>query len=193
MAEDAAELIRILESADEWITTRQNYYLDRAILMNEGIVNNAVERVKQGAVALKKAERDFDEFVMKKVRTMRENRRNRKHAEMVGEALRVNHEIKRLLASGAIGILNPALGVIAWFTSLAVDRHTDKKDRQVLVNQIKDELEIVDEKINMAERQGDDKARIELIRFKQKLQHEYERIMAVRWDSAARARMKQWG
>ena len=187
LEEDAKDLVELLESADRWIAEHSADYLD------ESIVNNAVEKVKAGAVALKKAENEFDEMVMRKVRSMRENRRNRKHAEMVGEALRINHEIKRLLVSGAIGILNPTIGILTWFVTLMIDRHTDKKDRQILVNQLKDELEIVEEKINMAERNGDEKARIELIRFRQKLQHEYERIMEVRFDSAARAKMKRWG
>ena len=34
----------------------------------------------------------------------------------------------------------------------------------------------------MAERNGDDKAKIELIRFRQKLQREYERITKIRYD-----------
>lgn len=110
---------------------------------------------------------------------------------MVGEALRVNHELKRILRSGAIGILNPALGVISFVVSVVYDRATDKKDREVLVGQLKDELEIVEEKIQMAERNGDEKARIELIRFRQKLQREYERIQRMRWDASTRAKMNR--
>ena len=108
---------------------------------------------------------------------------------MVGEALRINREIKRLLRSGAIGILNPAWGAISFIVSVVYDRATDKRDRAVLVGQLKDELEIVEEKIQMAERNGDEKARIELIRFRQKLHREYERIMRVRYDANTRAKI----
>ena len=103
---------------------------------------------------------------------------------MVGEALRINHEIKRLLGSLAVGAINPAIGVILWVTSVVIDRQTDKRDRDILVGQIKDELEIIEEKISQAERNGDDKAKIELIRLRQKLQKEYERINRIKFDNS---------
>lgn len=185
LAEDVQELFSLMESCTAWVDARALEILD------EGIINNAKEKAKAALVAKKKAEKEFDEFCMKKVRKMREERRNRKHAEMVGEALRVNRELKRILTSGAIGILNPAWGVITFVISVVYDRATDKKDREVLVGQLKDELEIVEEKIQMAERNGDEKARIELIRFRQKLQREYERIQRMRWDASTRARMNR--
>jgi len=185
LGEDVQEILALFESCDQWVDTRANE------IMDEGIINNAKEKAKAALVAKKKAEKEFDEFCMKKVRKMREERRNRKHAEMVGEALRVNRELKRILRSGALGILNPALGVISFVVSVVYDRATDKKDREVLVGQLKDELEIVEEKIQMAERNGDEKARIELIRFRQKLQREYERIQRMRWDASTRARMNR--
>lgn len=182
LPEDAVELIQMLENGQEWIAAR-------ASELNEGIVGDAVETVKGAMLASKKAERDFDEKVMGHVRRMREERRNRKHSEMVGESLRVMNEIKRVLKAGAIGLLNPTWGVIAYLVSIIADRSTDIKDRQVLANQLRDELEIIEEKINMAERKGDDKARIELIRFRQKLQHEYERIMHVRYSAKVRNKL----
>ena len=185
LSETAEETISLLESADTFIDQKQAEYLD------EGIVNNVKESAKAVLIAKKKAENEFDEFVMKKVKKLREERRNKKHAEMVGESLRINREIKRLLTSGAIGILDPAWGVISYVISVVYNRATDKKDRAILIGQLKDELEIVEEKIQMAERNGDEKARIELIRFRQKLQREYERIQRMRWDPQTRARVNR--
>lgn len=189
ISEGWQEILSLMENYDSWISNRTQELMNEAAVINEGIVSNAAEKAKAFAVACKKAEREFDEFVTRKVKKMREERRNRKHAEMVGESLRINREIKRLLASGAIGILNPAWGAIAFIISVVYDRATDKKDRAVLVGQLKDELEIVEEKIQMAERNGDEKARIELIRFRQKLHREYERIMRVRYDASTRAKI----
>ena len=108
--------------------------------------------------------------------------------DAIGESLRINNIIKRLLKTGAIGILSPAWAAIYFIISVVYDRATDKRDREVLVGQLKDELEIVEEKIQMAERNGDEKARIELIRFRQKLVREYERIQRMRWDAQTRGR-----
>jgi len=175
LEEDITEIFWLLEHADEEIER----YMGP---MNEAILSKAAMAAKTAKVKADKAGREFDMFVMRKVKEAREKRRNRKHAEMVGEALRINRELKRLLFSLGIGALNPALGVINWVVSVVIDRRTDKRDRDILVEQIKDELEIVDEKIQVAERNGDDKAKIDLIRIRQRLQKEYARIQKYKWD-----------
>lgn len=179
LSEDVQDILKTLENKDAWITS---YLAENAAEINEAIVNNAKMKVKEAYVKEQKAEKAFDEFVMKKVRAAREKRQNRKHAEMVGEALRINHELKRLLVSLGIGAFSNVWGVLYWVITTVVDKKTDKKDRALLVGQIKDELEIIEEKISQAERNGDDKAKIELIRLRQKLQREYERIQKFRYD-----------
>lgn len=175
ISEDVKEILDLLENYNQSI----QQFMEP---INEAVINNAKMKAKEIYIKEQKASRAFDEFIMKKVKAAREKRRNRKHAEMVGEALRINNELKRLMKSLAVGAFSPTLGVILWVTSVVVDRATDKRDRDILVGQIKDELEIVDEKIQMAERNGDDKAKIELIRIRQRLQKEYERIMRYKWD-----------
>lgn len=187
LEEDAKELISLIEHGEAWIN---NYIANDKEPMNEGIVNKAKEAAKVAAVKSEKASRAFDELVMKKYKEYVRKRQNRKHSEMVGEALRVNHEIKRLLYTLPLSLINPAWTVIAWVTSVVIDRQTDKKDRNVLIGQLKDELEIVEEKIQMAERNGDDKAKIELIRLRQKLQREYERINKLPFDNARMQRQR---
>lgn len=175
LEEDAKELLAILASASEWITEDAKYYMD------ENIVSNAAMKAKSAAIAMKKAENNFNGYVMKQFKKMRDERRNRKHSEMVGESLRLTYEIKRLMVSGGLYVINPALGVMHWIVTFFIDRHTDAKDREVLVRQLKEEIEIIDEKINMAERNGDDKERIELIRVRQKYVREYDRIKKVQY------------
>lgn len=178
LSEDAKELINMFIHPEEYEKALMESALD------EAVVKKGVEKAKEINVAQKKASKAFDEMIMKKVKSIRENRRNRKHAEMVGEALRVNHELKRLLRSLGIGMFSPAMGVITWVVSVVYDRETDKKDRDVLVGQLRDELEIVDEKISMAERNGDDKAKIELMRIRQRLTKEYQKINKIKYDDA---------
>lgn len=188
MEEDVVELLAVLANAKEWINEEASYLTEQE-LMNEGIVSNAAIKAKSAGIAVKKAERNFDEFVMKKVKEMRQKRRDRKHAEIVGEALPITHEIKRLIKSGGLAIINPALGVLHWFVTLMIDRKTDAKDRAVMVRELKDTIEIIDEKIQMAERQGDDKERIELIRIRQRYVREYDRINKIRFDAETRGRL----
>lgn len=180
---DAQELINILESGDQWIAdfiNNDRNFTDLRI--NENIINKGVEAAKVAKVKAQKADRAFNEFVMKKVRELRTNRRNRRHAEIVGEALRINTYLKRILKACGLGVINPAIGVISFCVDTLIDKKTKVRDRQVLIQQITDELEIIDEKISIADRNGDEKGKIELMRAKQKLQREYQRITRYRYD-----------
>lgn len=151
--------------------------LTEAVILNENIINNAKEKANVAMVKLKKLEERIDQTVMQKWKNLREHQRNRKHAEMVGDASRIMHEIKRIMAAGATAaLINPMVGIMIWVGTLAFDRATDLADRNVLVNDLKDELEIIEEKIQIADRKGDDKERIELIRIRQKLARELKRI-----------------
>lgn len=180
MSETAKELIQLFESYSSYIDDQVNHDL-----LSESIINTAVEKAKIAKVAAQKAQRNFDELVMKKYKEMVRTRQNRKHSEMVGESLRISHEIKRLFRSGAIGIFSPAIGVITWIVSVLIDRQTDSHDRQILIDDIKDNLEIIDERIAVADRNGNDKEKIELIQAKQKLQREYKRITKVTYGNAS--------
>ena len=178
LPEDAQAIIDDLYNAEKIINEKTEEFLAEAS-MNEAIINKAVEKAKEVNFARKKAERWFDEHITKAVNNLRNQRRNRKHAEMVGEALRISHELKRFLRSAGLWIIpsiGPAISVITYIVSIIIDRETDKKDRDILVGQLKDEMEIIEEKISIAERNGDDKAKIELIRLRQKIQREYRRI-----------------
>lgn len=173
---DVQEFFDLLEHADEW---KANYIKDT---LNEGIINKGKEAIKVAKVKSLKADRAFNDFVMSKVREIRRNRRNRRHAEIVGESLRINAYLKRILKALGLGVINPAIGVISFIVDTLIDEKTKVKDRKILIQQIQDELEIIDEKISIADRNGDEKGKIELMRGKQKLQREYQRITNFRYD-----------
>ena len=202
LEEDVTELLNLLENVDSWISEYMMQDLTDTIPIDldkdhdgpvsifypvsEGVVNKAVEKAKLAKMKSEKAERAFDELVSKKVREIRANRRNRRHSELVGETLRINEKIKRLMKAGGLSIIHPAIGIIYWIISVVIDKKTAASDRAVLIQQIEDELEIIEEKISIAERNGDDKGKIELMRIRQRLEREYKRIRHVKYDRNAR-------
>lgn len=202
LEEDVTELLNLLENVDSWISEYMMQDLTDTIPIDldkkqdnpasifypvsEGVVNKAVEKAKLTKAKSEKAERAFDELVSKKVREIRTNRRNRRHSELVGETLRINEKIKRLMKAGGLSIIHPAVGIIYWIISVVIDKKTAASDRAVLIQQIEDELEIIEEKISIAERNGDDKGKIELMRIRQRLEREYKRIRHVKYDRNAR-------
>ena len=95
----------------------------------------------------------------------------------MGETLKISAMVKKIFRTFiSWQIFGPIGGIITAIVGEAIDKRTNKNDRMKILNDIKDELEIVNEKISIAERNNDDKARIEMIRIRQKLYREYERI-----------------
>ncbi len=174
LTEDAQELLNMIEK-------QLNYY-NKTDPINEGIVNKVKEAALEAKVKNQKLERAFNDTITKKVNEMRTKRRQEKHAEMVGESLAINRRIKRFLKVAPVALISPITSAILYCTGTVIDRKTDKRDRDILINQLKDELEIIEEKIAVADRAGDDKGKIELIRLRQKLSHEYERVTHIRFD-----------
>ena len=191
VSEAFEELTYMFEHPNEWI--RENVIEADEYFLTEGIISSARNGIKQASVATNKVAKRFEEAVTKKIMKLREERRNRKHSEMVGESLKLMRVIKLFLRTGAIAIISPAIAAIQFIVSVVYDRATDKRDRGILVGELRDELEIIEEKINMAERNGDDKERIQLIRLRQKLVKEYERIQKTRYDAKTRYMLKQNG
>ena len=182
MSEEAKDLIAFLENGEAWIESYMNSLPDEP--MNETIVNKAAEAAKVLAVKKKKAEAAFEEAVMKKIRQLRIHRRNNRQAEVLGETLPIFKQIKRILRTAGIAIINPAVAATVLLIDLIIDSKTKVNDRRVLIRQIEDELEIIDEKISQAERNGDDKGKIELMRSRQKLKNEYERVSKHKFEKS---------
>lgn len=169
------ETVGVLESFDD------EYLKEYRETMNEMVINKAKDAANDKIQKSLRYQKDFDHKVAKVWRYLQTKRRERKHAEMVGETLRLSHEIRRLIGSGLTGIINPCLPIITWIVTFAIDRATDKRDRDILIADLKGELEIMDEKIAIADRKGDDKEKIELMRIRQKMLREYQRISHIRY------------
>ena len=180
ISETAQEIIDLFEHAEEFFNRYGTSLSDDEI--NEAVINKAKEAAKLALAKKKKAERAFEELVMKKVKELRRNRQNRRHAEIVGEALKIHRVLLRMLKSLGLGLINPALGVTYYVIDLVVDKKTEHKDRVVLIRQVENEMEILEEKLNQADRNGDDKAKIQLMRARQQLQRKYELIAKRKYD-----------
>jgi len=89
----------------------------------------------------------------------------------------------KVLAKGAIGVIaSPAkLGsliviAIGILVGVAIDKKVDAKHRRQILTDLKNELEIVNEKIEDAKSENDKKAKYELMRIRNKLIKDIERI-----------------
>lgn len=140
------------------------------------IDENVIDKAKSVSTDIKKIEDAFDRKVLKAVNKIRDNRRKMKHAEMVGESLRISREIKRILTVLPIGLINPAIAAIIYIASIIYDDKTDVRDKAILIGDLKLEIKIIEQKIESAERKGNEKEKEMWIRQKDKLDRELERL-----------------
>ena len=182
------EVLRLLENGERMINEQVEREME---FMDESVIQNAAMKAKELNVVRHRKEKDFDNFITHKIQTIRENRQNRRHEEMVGETINVSHRIKSMLKLlGAAFIAGPVVGAIVTIAQIAYNRATSFKDRQALIADLQDELEIIEEKIATADRNQDDKAKVELIRARQKLQRELARINKVQYTEKAKMQLK---
>lgn len=84
----------------------------------------------------------------------------------------------KLIAGAVAGasIVNPILTVIGTLAAIALDKKLDRKARQSVLNELEGELKLVNEKIDDAKGDNARKEKYELMRIKQKLEKDIERI-----------------
>ena len=148
--------------------------------LHEGAIDKMKDKAKVVKVDYKKIEDAFDRNVTKVITDLRRRRQHEKHAQMVGESLRVSREIKRVFRSLPIALINPAVAAIVYISSIIIDKNTDADDRAVLIGDIRLEIKILEMKIETAERNGDEKEKIQLERAKDKLERTLERMLTNR-------------
>lgn len=171
ISEDATEFIGSLQTLCDMLDETFNKTLD------EGIVSKAKDAANLAQIKERRVVDFIDRNVYKAYNNWRKRKETKNHEQMMGETLRISRLIKQAFAVYMTWkIFNPIAGIITALVTTAIDQRTKKDDRMKILNDIKDELEIVNEKINIAERNNDDKSRIEMIRIRQKLYREYERI-----------------
>ena len=137
----------------------------------------AEDKVSSGANKAAKAVETFDRGISKYINRFKQYQQKRQIKEMLGESYHIMRELIRLTASVSIGMLNPIVGVVLYLGSMFLTVKTNQRDTLKFIEMIKDELEIIEEKINVAERNGDDKGKIQLIRMRQKMQHQLDRLL----------------
>lgn len=84
--------------------------------------------------------------------------------------------IKIACASGLLWAIDPVLPIIGAVTGLALAKNTNRKQKQMLLDEISVHLKIVEKQINQAEMRGDTKKIENLMKLELRLKREYQRI-----------------
>lgn len=93
-----------------------------------------------------------------------------------GFHLKLKGLIRKAIVHTGLFAINPILGVVALLGAAAKDRALDVKVRREILRDLKDELKILDEKLEDAKSEGNKKEKYQLMRLKNKLEGEINRI-----------------
>ena len=77
---------------------------------------------------------------------------------------------------GGIWAINPAIAAITFLVGVALDAKADSKVRTQILDELKEELKIVEEKIDDAKSDSERQKKYELMRIKNKLEKDIKRI-----------------
>jgi hypothetical protein len=93
-----------------------------------------------------------------------------------GFKVKIYRLLKLATTTGLATLVHPALGALAFLTSIATDAKLDNDARKRILNELENELQLVNEKIEDARGAGDKQKKYQLMRIKQRLEGDLRRI-----------------
>ncbi|MGL5752093.1 MAG: hypothetical protein ACRCXT_16290, partial [Paraclostridium sp.] len=159
----------ILES----INIVRTYYV-----IDEGVVGDTMKKVGRTVRTVNKKVSDgIDKVVNALVKEIKSIFVGDTREEIITDALpKMSRLLKMALPNLLIIGVNPVIGVISAATTYALHSKAKTKERNKILIELKNELELVNEKIDDAKSKGDNKQKYALIRIRQQLDRDIERI-----------------
>ena len=196
--ENDEEMQQYIQEAHEFVTFLESFSLEN--IMNEDIADKlsdlkddlqygamvAEDKIGSGARKIGNAISTFDRKLSSWIDRFKRYRKEKQISAMLGETHHVMREIIRItgtlaataaLPVGGAKLFRALIGVVIYMCSWWVTSKTTKNDLRKFIESVKDEMEILDKKIEQAERSGDDKGVIQLMRMRQKMKHELDRLL----------------
>jgi hypothetical protein len=127
-----------------------------------------LEEIKQAKKAVKKVD-NVGAMLMKTIKSLYKT--DDKH--LVEGTMELSKVITRVAVVGSVAYINPVVGLIGFFTSLAIRRNNDAKRREKLMIMYKSKLEFVEDKIGRTE---EDSKKQSLIKLKHKLNSDIDKL-----------------
>lgn len=140
-----------------------------------------IDKVKKTADMTKKVigkkEEKMDKWFNDTLKEIQGESRNRNREEIVENSLpRLSKMIKRAIGLGVAWAVNPAIAAISLVTMVVTSKHATEKEKKRVLSELKKELEIVEEKLKDADSNGDRNEKYQLMRLKQKLTTDIDRV-----------------
>ena len=136
------------------------------------------DALEHGVIASKKAAEHINNFVSSTIQKILDSPYKEKREEILkgGYKVKLTNFIKDGIRHGVAFAINPVLGAISVLSKVASDATVDMKVRKEILQELKNEVKMVDEKLEDARSDGNKKEKYQLMRTRQRLESEIERI-----------------
>lgn len=141
-------------------------------------VRNAQYAGKHTAVVAKRIPAHIENLINNTINKIKEMDKNERRNRIVEGSFRLKlmKIIRNAIIAGVGWYIKPALTAIGILVGYAVDKKSDKKVRNQILHELQTELNIVNEKIDDARSGSDKQKKYQLMRIKNKLETDIERI-----------------
>ena len=167
----------LLEVLD-YIGTINNFeLLDEASKINHKIKHSVKKTKRKIKTVDKRTSNKIDDKADTLITDIKKSLTSDKREDIIRNNLpKLSKIIKSGILLGTAAAINPALAVVGALTSIALSKKIKAKERTRILNELKHELEITEEKIKDAEADNDRKKKYQLMRLKNSLQRDIDRI-----------------
>ena len=151
--------------------------LDDAIYyanLNEGRV---IDKVKELKYRADKSVNKMDDKVGEKIRDIQNDiKEDIREREIKRLPVKVSKLIRIACTVGVAWAINPAIAMVAAATSAVITKEMSLRERDKLITELKEEYEIVEEKIKDADNAGDKNKKYELMRLRNQIGKNIQRL-----------------
>lgn len=146
---------------------------NEAMNILEGVVKDTVKSVNGTASRVdKKVNEKYFNLVDKVKRSIVDNTRE----NIINQRIKITTIIKAAIGFGLAWAINPAIAVLGAFIGKAIKKGLTQREKNLILADLKRELEICEEKIKDADASGDRKKKYELMRLRNELKRNIEKV-----------------
>lgn len=168
---EASDILQLFETEISFLTEQQfNLLFEDDIISEAGGIKHAKKVMSQ-------KQRRMDKWFDDTVKFIRGEKSNKKREEIISNSLpALSKMVKRAIGLGIAWAINPAIAAIGLVTAMGIDKRATEVEKKKILSELKKELEIVEEKIKDADGSGDRNEKYQLMRLKQKIETDIDKI-----------------
>lgn len=173
------EAVNIMLMEYSMLTDEQKLALldESSEFLSEAIKDNIKQKAKNIKYEIKAKANKMDRWFQDMANDIKHGFTNSAREDIIEQNIpKFSKMVKRAIIIGATWAVNPAIAVIGAVTAWCLSKKGKETQRQRILRELNNELELVEEKIKDADANSDKKQKYELMRLRQTIQNNRDKI-----------------